>query len=105
MDWKKRGIQLKSLRADDPGHLTLCKDSLSMSADEGDESRADLFEPPPGWQAESDEDWGPERSEADRAPEDLPPEALSRAIREELEEALGLLDEAMQAAEIIPLRE
>jgi len=77
MEWKKRGIQLKTLRPDDPGHLTLCEDLVRLSSltdgppldDEADDDELDLFE--------------------------LLPEVVARDIRKELEEALGLLEEAI----------
>ncbi|MGD2082997.1 MAG: hypothetical protein PVF91_08530 [Chromatiales bacterium] len=104
MDWKKRGIQLKSLRPDDPGHLNLCK----VPGDgEGPEAEPPAETVP--WEAAMENTWTPEDEPSDEPvhplPQDLPPHELSRAIREELEEALSLLDDAIEAAQLIPLRE
>jgi hypothetical protein len=79
MDWKKRGIQLKSLRPDDPGHLTLCEDLVRISSLTSESAPMDEAEPEPPV---------PELAE-------LPPEVLARDLRQELEEALGLLEEAI----------
>ena len=78
MDWKKRGIHLKSLRPDDPGHLALCEDLIRVPPQDKAEA-ATLFEP-----ILDDPGLAP-------APADL-----TRRVREELEEALGLLDQALE---------
>ncbi len=92
MEWKKRGIQLKSLRPDDPGHLTLCEEVIRLSS---------LTEEMPFLESMDDEplDMSDEPSE-ETEPLDLP-----RVIRRELEETLDLLDEAIAAANHTPGKE
>lgn len=82
MDWKKRGIHLKSLRPDDPGHRTLCEDLIRLPSQEDEPMSETLFGVPPAEEA---------------APE---PAALSRSLLEELEEALGLLDQALEISRV-----
>jgi len=77
VEWKKRGIQLKSLRPDDPGHLMLCEEVVRLSS-LGDEPFLDALE--------------------DEPIEDDPPLDLPELIRKELEVALRLLDDAIASA-------
>jgi hypothetical protein len=100
VDWKKRGIQLKSLRPDDPGHLNLCRDP-SME-DEAPWSAA--LDGDVAWDTGAGGDEAPEAASEQTAPPDPTPDELSRAIREELEEALDLLDDVIDTARPIPLR-
>ena len=77
MEWKKRGIQLKSLRPDDPGQLMLCEDVVRLSS-LGD---APFLEAP-----------------EDEPMEEEPALDLPTLIRKELETALELLDDAIAGA-------